>query len=63
MTITLIIVGVALIVGGLYAALKHSEEQKAAEREQVKRQELERIVRLTHDLGKRGPTGFQRRVS
>lgn len=55
----------ALLAGALYAVWLSWEEAKAErrDRDQQRRQELERVMAITHDLEKRGPTGFQRRAS
>ena len=49
-----ILVGLLLLV---YRRWLASETQQATIR---KRKELERVMQLTHDLSKRGPTGFDR---
>lgn len=52
---------VALITGSLYALVTAHEERKAAVRDRERRAELRRVMQITHDLGKRGPTGWSGR--
>lgn len=58
--IALVLIGLSW---GLFAVLKRAEERKATVRERERKQELERVMSLTHDLQKRGAQGFNRRVS
>ncbi len=50
------------IVGAVvFAVWQANEKKKHAQTQQPKR-EFDAAMALTHDLGKRGPSGFQRRA-
>lgn len=59
----LAVIAVVLIVLSalLFAVLKRAEARKATVRELARKQELERIMTVTHDLQKRGARGFGKR--
>jgi len=64
MILALIPLVMGLLGGAIYGVWLSAEEAKA-ERQQLRKRELDAALDLTHELGQHGPKGFdrQRRMS